>query len=472
MKTLSLVCVVWGVIVLSTAAMAGEPPDSLWSRTFGGSNEEECNSVQQTTDGGYILVGFTSSYGAGLTDVWLVKVNANGDTLWTRTFGGSDYDGGNSVQQTSDGGYILGGSNSSYAPGGGDFWLLKVNANGDTLWTRTYGGSAPDECYSVQQTTDGGYVLAGRTCSYGAGADDFWLVRTDANGDTLWTRTFGGSSSDYCRSVQQTSDGGYILGGWTQSYGAGSRDFWLVKTDSNGDSLWSRTFGGSSQDECNSVQQTTDGGYVLGGRTDSYGAGGRDFWLVKTDSNGDTLWTRTYGGSSSEWCRSVQQTADDGYILGGDTDSYGVGDRDFWLVKVNANGNTLWTRTFGGSDYDGCLSVQQTTDGGYILGGRTWSYGAGLRDFWLVKTGSERPYDLTVYLNETGTSSVLRWMAPSECDYLVYSTRNTNHDGNPPGPDWTLEVTLPDVPAGRALWTDSDGPAAPYRNYVIVTSCP
>ena len=172
--------------------------------------------------------------------------------------------------------------------------VLTVAQAPDTLWTRTFGGSLSDICYSVQQTTDDGYILGGYTCSFGAGGNDFWLVKVNANGDTLWTRTFGGSGNEYCHSVQQTTDGGYILGGYTGSYGAGMADFWLVKTDANGDSLWSRTFGGSDEDFCYSIQQTTDGGYVLGGYNYTYGAGSNDFWLVKTDENGTEEWSYYY----------------------------------------------------------------------------------------------------------------------------------------------------------------------------------
>ncbi len=379
-------------LVISVLACA-QPPDSLWSHTFGGSSYEYCHSVQQTTDGGYILGGHTMSYGAGYSDCWLVKTDTSGTEEWSRTFGGSAYDHCYSVQQTTDGGYILGGSTYSYGAGDRDFWLLKMDANGDTLWTRTFGGSSDDYCHSVQQTTDGGYILGGRTHSYGAGSADFWLVKTDVSGTEEWSNTFGGGGSDWFWSVQQTSDGGYILGGETRSYGAGWDDFWLVKTDSNGDSLWSRTFGGSSYDGCYSIQQATDGGYILGGYTESYGAGHRDFWLVKTDATGTEEWSRTFGGSSHEECQSVQQTSGGGYILGGYTESYGAGSDDFWLVKTDSNGDSLWSRTFGGSGWDNCFSVQQTSGGGYILGGNTSSYGAGTDDFWLVKTGPEVVHD-------------------------------------------------------------------------------
>ena len=454
-------------LTLPVLALA-ELPDSLWSRTFGGSNNDICYSVQQTSDGGYILGGRTISYGAGSDDFWLVRADANGDTIWTRTYGGSGHEVCYSVQQTSDGGYILGGYTSSSGAGYYDFWLVKTYPGGTEEWSRTFGGSSMDVCRSVQQTSDGGYILGGYTESYGAGGPNFWLVKADANGDSLWSRAFGGGNDDRCYSVQQTTDGGYILGGFTESYGAGDDDFWMVKTDASGTEEWSRTFGGSGSDKCHSVQQTTDAGYILGGFTFSYGAGFGDSWLVKTDTNGTEDWSQTYGGSSYDKCYSVQQTSDGGYILGGETMTYGAGGLDFWLVKANVIGTEEWSRTFGGIFDDYCQSVQQTTDGGYVLGGYTRSFGAGGYDFWLVKTG----YPTTVYPDSITGNPIIRWIAPYPCDYLIYSTTNPNHDGSPPGSDWTLEVTLPSVPAGPAEWEDVDALDESYRNYVVVTSCP
>lgn len=237
----NFICVM--MVVVSATGLFAQAPDSLWSRTFGGSNVDYCYDVRQTTDGGYVLAGFTDSFASG-----------------------------------------------SY-----DFYLVKTNANGDSLWSRMFGGGSDDRCQAVQQTTDGDYVLAGRTDSFGAGSYDFYLVKTDANGNSLWSRTFGGSSFDYCYGVQQTLDGGYVLAGWTYSFGAGG-NFWLVKTNADGDSMWSQTFGGDNSDACWSVQQTAEGGYILAGCTSSFGVYSWDFWLVKTDSNGDSLWSRTYGG--------------------------------------------------------------------------------------------------------------------------------------------------------------------------------
>ena len=372
------------LVFLSFVDICVAQPIEEWNKTFGGIDDDEAYSVKQTSDGGYILAGFTSSYGAGSADFWLVKTDSSGDEQWNKTFGGTDADAAYSVQQTSDGGYILTGLTDLYSAGGADFWLVKIDSSGDEQWNKTFGGTDDDGATSVQQTSDGGYILAGSTWSYGAGSD-FWLVKTDSSGDEQWNKTFGGTDGDGAPSVQQTSDGGYILAGYTKSYGAGSADFWLVKTDSSGDEQWNKTFGGTDADVATSVQQTSDGGYILVGYTKSYGAGSGDFWLVKTDSSGDEQWNKTFGGTAPDAAPSVQQTSDGGYILAGGTWSYGAGSGDFWLVKTDSNGDEQWNKTFGGTSLDSTKSVQQTSDGGYILVGYTKSYGAGSGDFWLIK---------------------------------------------------------------------------------------
>ncbi|MBU0692420.1 T9SS type A sorting domain-containing protein [bacterium] len=259
-------------------------------------------------------------------------------------------------------------------------YALNATAQPDSLWSRTYGGSGEDYCFSIIQTTDGGYVLAGATESFGSGWQDFWIVKTDMYGDSLWSRLYGGDNIDECYAIQQTTDGGYVLAGKTESFGSGGSDFWLVKTNSNGDSLWSRTFGGSGTDECMAVLQTADGGYVLAGHTRSFGGGSDDFWLVRTDANGDSLWSHTFGSFRGEKCYSIQQTVDNGFLLAGSVSPY-----NYWLVKADANGDSLWSLTLGGSEWDICRSMVVASDAGIALGGYTMSYGAGASDFWLVK---------------------------------------------------------------------------------------
>ena len=260
-------------------------------------------------------------------------------------------------------------------------------AQPDSLWSRNFGGVQYDECNSLIQTEDGGFALAGYTRSFGAGNADFWLVKTDVNGDSLWSRTYGGENNDVCKSLVQTVDGGYALAGRTDSFGEGGSRFWLVKTDANGDSLWSDTYHNSgSTDYCQSMIQTIDGGYALGGWT--WASGGDDIWLVKTDVNGDSLWSRTFAGERTERCHSIIQTADSGLVVAGYTNSLGSGWYDSWLIKTDMHGNPLWSRTFGGVQWDICNAIIETTEGGFALAGYTHPFGMVTSDFWLVKIGS------------------------------------------------------------------------------------
>jgi len=242
-----------------------------FQKTYGASNAEYGFSVEQTADGGYIIAGETNSSGAGSTDIYLVRTDASGDTLWVRTYGGTGAEYGYEVHETNDNGFIITGRTTSFGAGAADVFLIKTNSSGDIVWSKTYGGVLDDFGYSVQQTTDNGYIVTGFTQNFGVGGTDLYLIKTDVNGDTLWTRTFRGTSDDYGRSVKQTNDGGYIIAGYTNSFGAGGNDMYLLKTDGNGDSLWTKAFGGTGADYAYSIVQTTDLGYAVVGSTNSFG---------------------------------------------------------------------------------------------------------------------------------------------------------------------------------------------------------
>jgi hypothetical protein len=387
-------------LLANSPSISAQAPDTLWTKTFGGVQAEDGYSVQQTTDGGFIITGFTYSYGAGGNDVYLIRTNADGDTLWTKTYGTHGVDEGRSVQQTSDGGFIITGDVLVQGKGL-QVWLIKTNASGDTLWTKTFGGTGTgfDKGHSVQQTNDGGYIIAGEI---EVNQIDMLLIKTDSDGNYVWSKIYGGTGFDKGYSVQQTTDGGYIVTGYTSSFGAGYNDVWLLKTDGAGDTLWTKTYGGFDNDYGYSVQQTTDGGYFITGSSWSFSFGS-GIYLIKTDDAGDTLWTKTYSGSQGY---SGKQTFDGGYIITGWAEPLGPNNSNVWLLKTNSSGDTLWTKIFGADEYEQGRSVQQTSDGGYILCGFTDSYGAGGYDIWLIRVGAEitnmqetKETEFTIYPN-------------------------------------------------------------------------
>jgi len=359
-----------------------------FEKTYGSVEADFSYSVQQTTDGGYIVVGVTEYFGGGPDDVYMVKTDSVGDTLWTRAYGGIGIDKGRFVEQTTDGGYVIVGSTQSFGAGGYDVYLIKTDSVGSVEWAKPFGGVFDDQGYSVQQTADGGYVVVGATQSFGAGGNDVYLIKVDVFGNASWSNTFGGLVSDYGMSVQQTVDGGYVIAGGTYNFGAGGSDVYLIKTDGSGNLSWSKTFGGISNDGSNFVQQTSDSGYVIVGYTLSFGSGGSDVYLVKTDGSGNLSWSKTFGGISSEYGLFGGQASDSGYVVVGVTSSFGAGGDDVYLVKVDSVGNGLWSQTYGGigTDYGRC--VQQVSDGGYVIAGYTTSFGAGGSDVYLIKTDS------------------------------------------------------------------------------------
>lgn len=407
------------LLFLATKIFA-QAPSIEWQKSLGGTGQEYGYCIKQTNDGGYIMVGESVSPVGGMItnnygnyDCWVVKLDNTGSVQWKKSLGGSGYDRGYSVQQTADGGYIVGGNTSSNNfdvtghYGGTDCWVVKLNNSGDIEWQKPLGGSSEDEAFSIQQTSDGGYILCGYTFSTNGAVTTTtggWIVKLNSTGTIQWQKGAG----LFMNCIQQTSDGGYVAVGYTNTNGPlGGNDYLIVKLNSAGAIQWQKYYGGTSTDMAQSIQQTTDGGYIVAGISDSSNTdvtnnnGSNDFWVLKLNSLGELEWQKALGGAFYDQAYSVQQTSDEGFIACGYTNSTNGlvtgnhGDVDYWVVKLNNLGSVLWQKTLGGVGTDTAKSIQQTSDGGYIVAGTTGSWDGdvttqyGDRDFWVVKLNSD-----------------------------------------------------------------------------------
>jgi len=359
-------------------------------KVYGGIDTDGGQSAIQTSDGGYLTVGYTATYTNGNLDIYIIKTNLYGDTLWTRTYGGYGDQEGYWVTETRDGNYIIAGVSYNTMGPSVDPMLVKINTNGDTLWTRVYGGGGNyQQGNSVQETYDGGFMMVGYTIAFSSGDKDVYLIRTDSAGNLLSTKTFGGPGLDQGVSIQPTFDGGFIVGGSTTSFDGGNQDYYLIKTDMYGDTLWTKIVQYGSG---GSTVQTRDSGFIIAGSIYGIGAGSDDAYVIKVNANGLVEWNKTFGTTDAladQAALSVRQTNDGGFIIVGYTASYIPGDADVYLIKTDENGDTLWTRTIGVDTYhDWAFSVEQTSDSGFIIGGRTAVF-FGSFDTFLIKTDKE-----------------------------------------------------------------------------------
>lgn len=387
------------ITLCSLFAMAyGLNAQVTFEKTFGTTGDNFANDVQLTSDGGYILVG-TAEFAGGFGDLLLIKTDANGDTLWTHTIGGSSLDQGNSVIQTSDGGYIIAGSTMSYGAGANDAWLVKTDAKGLVTWSKTYGTINNDVAYGVVQTSDGGYVFSGMEKQSGLNGNAH-LVKVDASGNVLWSKTFGSYlRKNFAYTLLQTSDHGFLIGGWENLNLGINDDFCLIKTDSNGTLQWYKSYGDVGHDQNFSVHQTTDGGFVIAGYT--FSASVIDVNVVKVDGSGNLLWTKNVGGTGADYSYAVTSTADGGLVFCGSTLSFGATNAGY-LAKMDGSGNLLWSKTMTGTGWDGFFAIREASDGGFVLAGvKGENYGVS-GSVYFVKTDANGNSGC----NNTVTSSV------------------------------------------------------------------
>ena len=421
--------------------------NTIWTKTFGSKYSEAGRSVCETTDGGYIVAGFTYSFGEGYSDVYLLKTDSTGNEVWMKTYGGEGWDYGYSVCQTQDGGYAVAGYTSSFGAGLKDVYLIKTDSYGDTLWTKTIGGPKVDVGRSICETENGDLVICGFTQSEGNGEEDVYLIKTASNGELLWTKTYGYSRSETGQDVCVTNDGGLIIVGshGTENLNTGNQDFYLIKTDENGIITWQNNYGNSTSphpfDWANSVCLKADGGFIAAGNSDAVSP--FEAYVVNTDAEGNEIWKKNYGERFYDYGNSIAITSEGNLILCGATKNNETEDKNLYLTMLTPDGEIIWSRTYGGSSPDWGSSVCMSKDGNMIITGHTGSYGAGDFDVWLMKVPSKylKPkFDVTpssghapleINFNDESLGDITSWQWDFNGDGITDS-----HDQNPV---WTYE---------------------------------
>ncbi len=338
-----------------------------WSLPLG---KGEARWVARTRDGGYVVTGWIDSLKEG-SDVFLTRLDKRGNRRWMKTYKGNGYSCGYCVQEVNGGGFIVVGETKSKNGFDHDVYVVRTDEKGEPLWERNFGGQYCDYAWSGRQTEDGGYILAGGTESFGAGIYDVYLLKLDSTGQKLWEKTFGGKGSDCGYTVLEVDGGGYLIAGNTEFSGNGNPDVYLLRTDGSGQLIWQKTYGGKGSDYGWSLAASRDGGYVIAGEKEVAGRQGNILaaWLIKVDRDGNERWEKTYGDGSAGSIYAVHQEGDGGYILAGKKESTGGG-YDIYLIRTDKNGNSVWEKTISGSGFNCAYSIAPGKDGEYVLAGR------------------------------------------------------------------------------------------------------
>jgi len=431
------------------------PP--IFTKVFGG---EDYDSLEyphlmiQTSDGGYLISGYTASYGSGGSDIWLIKLKQDGTLDWNQTFGGAVGESPMAVIETSDNKYLVLGATTSYGTGNGDIWLLKINPDGTLDWNQTYGlDGISVSPTAVIETSDNKYLVSG------IASGNIYLVMANFDGTLDWNNSFGGGSDDFSTSLIETSDNKFLVSGVTASYGAGNYDIWLLKINSDGTLDWNQTFGGTANETPVSAIESSDNKYLVSGSTSSYGAGSYDIWLLKINLDGTLDWNQTFGGVIDEDPKSLIETNDNKYLILADTSSYGAGNNDIWLLKINQDGTLDWNKTFGGSGTEVAKSDIETTNGYLVIGTNTYVYNLDYDygNYYIIKTdfngntlsektigGPGTEYLYSVYKTADGgaliggETSSYGGVVPDSCDWEIFIVK-VDSSGSVP-----LTTDLPD----------------------------
>lgn len=381
------------------------------SSYYGSANPDFANAVKQESDSIFIVAGYTNT-NAGYWNTYLLKVDAFCNLLWETTLVNAISEKSFDLIIAKDAGYIMVGDAYNTTLSTLDALVTKTDSSGNLLWRKNIGGTNNELFYSIVENNDSSLVATGYTDTYGAGLSDFYIVKMDNDGNTLWQKTYGGTGKELAMSICKTNNKGYAVTGYTLSYGSGGKDFWLLRLNENGDTLWSKTYGGIQDDTGYEVQQTQDGGFIIAGYTTSFGNGGNAL-VVKTDSLGNLQWQKDYGGYYFDQLFSVKETTGGNYIMAGHTASSGNGMQDVWVVKINQYGDTLWTKTYGGTNDDQAEQAIITSTGNYVVVGNTKSFGNGLNDAYFL------------HISDTSTIANIQQTVLEQYNFSIYPNPST-----------------------------------------------
>jgi len=499
MKTISLI-----IALVAASCLAQTEPTIEWQKCLGGIHDDMARSISQTADGGFIVAGCSHSNDGdvsgnhGFDDYWVVKLNSSGDIQWQNSLGGSDDDRAFSIEQTTDGGFIVAGeseSNDSDVTGNhGDYdcWVVKLNSSGVIQWQKSLGGSDEERVHSISQTADGGFIVAGYSesndgdVSGNHGGRDYWVVKLNSSGNIQWQKCLGGSYDDRACSISQAADSGFIVAGYSISNDGnvsgnhGGYDYWVVKLNSSGDIDWQKSLGGSDGDAAHSISQTADGGFIVAGYSWSNDGdvsgnhGNQDYWVAKLNSSSDIQWQDCLGGSYDDWAYSISQAVDGGFIVAGKTESnngnvsgYHGGLSDYWVLKLNSSGVLEWQKCLGGNSWDEAKSISQTADGGFIVAGFSYSNNGdvsgnhGVTDYWVVKLSPETgitenftPEAFTISTYPNPFNSAVSITAPAGAEIEIFDIEGRMVD----------VIARPEAAAISSIQGDCFGGQSPSRN--------
>ena len=408
MKNISIILILYSISIIANC-------QNSFEKTYGGVFDEYSHSVLQTDDNGFIICGFTSSFGLGLEDIYIVKTDESGNIEWDHTYGGSGDDHGYFITKTNDGGYIICAESTSF--GTRKAYLVKINSTGDTLWTNTYKGLYRSTARQILQNDDGSYIVCGTTSNTELGQNDVFLFKTDENGELLWSKIFGGTDTEFAYAMCKTLEGGYILCGGTKSFGAGSYDVYIIKTNEIGDTIWTKTIGGEGYDAGYSIIQRETGNIIIGGVSSSFGPGAFNILVTNLNEGGGIIWTKTIDYIENEQGCHISQTSDNCIAGCGWTSDIPVTNSDILIFKMDNDGNIIWTNTFGGPTHEVGYAIYETSDLGFIVTGYTVSYGAGMSDMYLIKTNSN---GIITSINDINVKLDPIEIYPIPCSNILY----------------------------------------------------